>query len=111
MFAPKLQDMQEFTVTVVHGNVSKQTKVTHNLKDNSGQNLTPETIIAEVISHAAGGGASTFACITPIVRSNPEDGTFLFTVQLDQDPAGGATATVKVRCTSIIWMNALSRFF
>lgn len=78
MAAERLEDMQEVTLTVAAQATKGSVTITHNLQDRAGDELTPDTIHAELIAYA-GFVADSEPPIQQFVpvRSTPEDGTFV----------------------------------
>jgi len=98
--ATKLTDIQDVEISVVNGTNVGSVTVTHNLEDQNGDELTPDVVIPEFITHSASpADPASFGFV--VTRSTPENGTFLLTIAYSDDNATGNTITVTVRVTSM----------
>lgn len=99
---PKHQDTQEVTVNILNGQSGGQATVTHNLADADGNDITPTSILTEIVAINRTGAATPESLWTVVERSSPEDGTFVLTVLGSQND-NGDTTIVTVRVTSLYW--------
>jgi len=105
----KLEDVQVVQITVPNGQEWAQEIINHNLKDQDGNDVEPDTVIAEIIAIAGSTTARRGAGIQTNRRSDGGPWVGLLTTQLSviaQFPitnASGDDWVVSVRLTSILW--------
>jgi len=82
-----LTDIQEVTITIPNGEEIGYVVVTHNLQDQEGNHLTPDTIIPEWTDFTGNGLAAKMGAFTT-VRSTPEDGTYQLGISAGENTSG-----------------------
>lgn len=104
--APKLTDVQETTITIANGGESGYVDITHNLENQSGADLTPDTIIPEIVAITGGAMPARTIYFFLMVRSTPEDGTYRLYLFASNNNISGSNAIFTVRVTSI-WQHSI----
>lgn len=97
-----LTDVQRITCKIPNGNVGTLISVTHNLVDREGNDLTPDTVIVEVVAYPEESPDNP-CCLAGSVRipSSPEDGTYGLQVRGSEINASGEDWIVTVQITSM----------
>lgn len=98
----RLQDVQELTLTISAQETKGYVDITHGLQDENDNDLTPDTVICELVDYP-GFADDSDPPITQfvVVRSDPEDGTVR--VYGVQNVGSEEEIDYTVRVTSIVW--------